>query len=146
MVILASNFLEVWVFHQATISGNVLLGADAMDSEPNSDFILAQIRRDAPSWKVDLADPAHALSVWAYHPHRMLYCGSAKSLEVACEAATERETQVTSGLYIVDATVNPLGLICLGRDGISEELSERPGHPEELDSRKPSEGFMVGSR
>jgi hypothetical protein len=133
VVILASNFLEVWVFHQATISGNVLLGADAMESEPNSDFILVQIRRDAPSWKVDFADPAHALTVWAYHPHRMLYCGSAKSLELACEVAAERETQVTSGLYIVDATVNPLGVICLGRDGRSEELSERPGHPEELD-------------
>ena len=44
-----SNFLEVWVFPQATISGNVLSGADAMDSEPNSDLILDQIRRDAPS-------------------------------------------------------------------------------------------------
>jgi len=117
VVILSSNFLEVWVFHQATISGNVLLGADAMESEPNRDFILVQITRDAPSWKVDFADPAHALSVWAYHPHRMLYCGSAKSLELACEVATERETQVTSGLYIVDATVNPSWCDLFGKRG-----------------------------
>jgi hypothetical protein len=102
-----------------------------MDSEPDSDFILIQIRRDAPSWKVDFADPAHALTVWAYHPHRMLYCGSAKSLELGCKVATERETQATSGLYIVDATVNPLAVICLVRDGRSDELSERPGHPED---------------
>ena len=86
-----------------------------MDSEPNSDLILAQITRDAPSWKVDFADHAHAYSVWAYHSDRMLYCGSAKSSERACELATERETQVTTGLYIEDATVNPLGVILFGK-------------------------------
>jgi hypothetical protein len=133
VVILTSNLSGSLVFHQATISDNLLLGPDAMESEPNSDFILVQIRRDAQSWKVDFADPAHALSVWAYHPHCMLYCGSAKSLELACEVATERDTQVTSGLNIGDVTVSPLGVICFGRDGRSEELSERPGHPEDLD-------------
>jgi hypothetical protein len=82
-----------------------------MDAEPNSDLILGQIKRNAASWKVDFSDPAHAFSVSAYNPDRMLFCGSAKSLDLACELATERETQVTSGLYIVDATVNPIDII-----------------------------------
>jgi hypothetical protein len=82
-----------------------------MDSEQNSDWILAQIERDAPSWNVDLSNKVHAFTVWIYHPHRMLYCGNRESLESACELAAERETQASSSLYIVDATLSPAVVI-----------------------------------
>jgi len=78
-----------------------------MNSEQNSDLILPQIRRDAPSWNVDFSNKIHAFTVWIYHPHRMLYGGHRGSLESACELAAERETQATGSLYIVDATLSP---------------------------------------
>jgi hypothetical protein len=69
---------------------------------------------------------------------QQLGCSSAKAERFIESADFENPLgQVTlvilAGNFLEVWVVNPLGVICLGRDGRSEELSEPPGHPEELD-------------
>ena len=81
-----------------------------MDSEETLYSILDRIKLDAPSWKVDFTDPSCAFTIWAEHPHRMLYCGNRASLELAGMLADEYRNQTRSSLYVVDATVNPIAI------------------------------------
>ena len=86
-----------------------------MDSEQILDSILNRIKRDGQSERIDFADPVNAFTVWTDLTSCMKYCGSRGTLDLAWKLAGDH-VNLTSNLYVVDATVSPLGILQFHRD------------------------------
>jgi hypothetical protein len=86
-----------------------------MNSMQNIDLILTRIRRDGQREGIDFTDPVNAFTVWTDLTSCMKYCGSQGTLDLAWKLAGDH-VNLTSNLYVVDATVSPLGILHFHRD------------------------------
>jgi len=80
-----------------------------MNSEQELLLVAHKIKRDAPSWKVDLGDSANAFTVWADHPDRIVYCGSAETLDESWALAAEHVN--LKDLYIAKGPLDVFGVM-----------------------------------
>lgn len=60
-----------------------------MDLEQELYAVGEGIKRDAPSWGVDLDNPAHEYTLWAPFPGRMAHCGSRRNLDAVYRLADQ---------------------------------------------------------
>jgi hypothetical protein len=67
------------------------------------------IKRDAPSWGIDLDIPANEFTLWAPFPGRMAHCGSRRSLEDAYRLA--RQHVGLKKLYIAMTRQSWIGVL-----------------------------------
>lgn len=81
----------------------------SMSLEHELILVADKIRRDAPSWRVNFADPAGAFTVWADHPSRMLYCGGRATFDEAWALAAEHVN--LESLYIAMGPLDVFGVM-----------------------------------
>jgi hypothetical protein len=86
-----------------------------MNLEEELYLVGENIKRDAPSWKIDLNDPANEHTLWTVFDDRMTHCGSQRSLEAIYRLADQH-----IGLKRVYVAVGPqkwLGVLKYERAG-----------------------------
>jgi hypothetical protein len=80
-----------------------------MNLEENLYLVGKQIKRDAPSWGIDLDLPANEFTLWTPFPGRMAHCGSRSSLDAISSLAYQHTG--LQNLYIAMARQSWIGVL-----------------------------------
>jgi hypothetical protein len=84
-----------------------------VNSEEKLNWVAGRIKRDAGLKGIDLSEPAHAFTVWAYYPwlDRSVYSGSYETHNDAAELAADHARVQKGDLYIAMGPLSNLSVM-----------------------------------